>query len=556
MGHIYRAERVQLGRPVAIKILQAPLANQQKFLQRFEREAHALSRLGHPNCVSIIDFGVADAPYLVMDFVHGKSLKEVLEKGPLRPARAVHIFRQVIAALAHAHGCGIIHRDVKPGNIMLTEATGVGDHIRILDFGLSKLRTAPLGADMTGSIKVIGTPAYMSPEQASGREVDVRSDLYSAGAVLFEMLSGKKPFDATNMLDVLRMHKERPPPYLREHCTTTKFSAEIEAVIIKAMAKKPKERFQSALEFSAALDGTPEASMPLLRMYGSAKKEPTTSRSTEIPAKRVLQPRPERSRIWLWILLLALVAGAGTWLHWGGGMAFLLSRFEIFGAGKPGEERTATPSVVAAKPTKPAKPVAVRPLVADAGAALDSEDPDSKPPDSKAADSEPLAENGASEDESEDVDGDDVDGDDVSTGKEEQASMKEVSRRASKETTTERREEAIARYIKLHRKKPKNAYYAYVLGKLYFDKRWWGEGMKYYSSAMNNDRNCRKWRRINQDLITALASSKTGAKAAYIIVNQIGRPALPYLERAAKRHKFNSVRQRAQKLIKRIRAGR
>jgi serine/threonine-protein kinase len=439
---------------------------------------------------------------------------------------------------------------------MLTEATGVGDHIRILDFGLSKLRTATLDADMTGSIKVIGTPAYMSPEQASGRDVDVRSDIYSAGAVLFEMLSGKKPFEATNMLDVLKMHKEQPPPYLREFCTTTKFSAEIEAVIVKAMAKKPKERFQSALEFSAALDGTPEASMPLLRMYGTAKKEPTKSRSMEIPAKRVLQPKSAPRRIWLWILLLAVVAGAVTWFRWGGGMAFL-RELELLGAGKSSKERIETPSVVS---PKPAKPATSGPLVADAeaapdSAAPDSAAPDSAAPDSAAPDSETLADSEESDEESdeESVDGE---GDDESTDEEEPASTKEASRRASKETTSERREDAIARYLKLHKKKPRIAHYAYMLGKLYFDKRWWGEGMKYYSVAIRNDRNCRKWRRINRDLITALASSKMASRASHIIVNQIGRPALPYLERAAKRHEFNSVKQRAKKLIKRIRAER
>lgn len=215
MGTIYRGERLKLGRSVAIKVLHTPLANQERFLQRFEMEAKALSRLSHPNCISIIDFGVADAPYLVMEFINGQTLKELIERRPLPAPRALHIFRQVLAGLAHAHGHAVTHRDVKPGNVMLTEATGTGDHIRILDFGLAKLHTAALAEDETGSAKVAGTPFYISPEQARGKEGDVRSDIYSAGVMLFEMLTGKKPFDSEEMLEVLNMHAEHPPPLLR-----------------------------------------------------------------------------------------------------------------------------------------------------------------------------------------------------------------------------------------------------------------------------------------------------------------------------------------------------
>src|SRR5688500_12666242 len=140
MGTVYRGERIQLGRPVAIKFLHTSFAAEKEFLRRFEVEAKAMSRLSHPHCVSVIDFGVEGAPYMVMDFVHGETLRQVLDRGPLPPSRAVLILKQILAGLAHAHGQGIVHRDVKPANIILGEATGTGEHARILDFGLAKLR--------------------------------------------------------------------------------------------------------------------------------------------------------------------------------------------------------------------------------------------------------------------------------------------------------------------------------------------------------------------------------------------------------------------------------
>ena len=271
MGEIYRAERLQLGRSVAIKVLRAPLADNDRFIQRFEVEARALSRLSHPNCVSIIDFGFAGAPYLVMDFIHGRTLRDLIQSVSLEPRRALHIFRQVLAALAHAHGHGIVHRDVKPGNAMLTEATGTGDFVRILDFGLARLASAALETDVSGSAKVAGTPFYISPEQAKGQQGDVRSDIYSAGVLLYEMLAGKKPFDSEDMLEVFRMHFEQEPPPLRG-AGDRELSEQLEAAVHTAMAKDPDRRFQSALEFAEALDGTPEADQPLFRFQPPARE--------------------------------------------------------------------------------------------------------------------------------------------------------------------------------------------------------------------------------------------------------------------------------------------
>src|SRR5437868_13083856 len=163
MGVVYKGERVQLGRPVAVKFLHPWIAAQKAFLSRFENEARAMSRLAHPNTVSVIDFGVEGAPYLVMDYVTGRTLRDLLHaEGRLDPTRALALVRQLLAGLGHAHAQGIIHRDLKPENLILTEEPGMDEHLRILDFGLAKLRDGPA---MTAGMAV-GTPSYMSPEQS------------------------------------------------------------------------------------------------------------------------------------------------------------------------------------------------------------------------------------------------------------------------------------------------------------------------------------------------------------------------------------------------------
>jgi serine/threonine-protein kinase len=256
MGVVYRGERVQLGRPVAVKFLHPWIASQQAFITRFDTEARAMSRLSHPNCVSVIDFGVDGSPYLVMDFVTGRTLRETLARGRLPVGRAIHVVRQLLAGLAHAHAQGIIHRDLKPENVVLSDEAGLVDHLRILDFGLAKLRDGP---QMTAGLAV-GTPSYMSPEQTGAEgSIDARTDVYAVGVVLFEVLTGKKPFFSENVGELLLMHRERPAPLLRTAAPDGGFSAALEAVVDKALAKMAEDRYQSALAFGEALDATPEA---------------------------------------------------------------------------------------------------------------------------------------------------------------------------------------------------------------------------------------------------------------------------------------------------------
>jgi serine/threonine protein kinase len=255
LGVVYRGERVQLGRAVAVKFLHPWIAAQKTFLSRFENEAKAMSRLLHPHCVSVIDFGVEGSPYLVMDFVTGRTLRDLMLEERLSSARAMRLSQQLLAGLAHAHEQGIVHRDLKPENLILSAEAGLKEHLRILDFGLAKLRDGP---QMTAGMAV-GTPSYMSPEQ-SGADgaIDARTDLYTVGIVLFEMFTGRKPFQSENVGEVILMQRETPPPKLRAVAPDARYSVELEALLDKAMSKLPEDRFQSAAELAAALAATPE----------------------------------------------------------------------------------------------------------------------------------------------------------------------------------------------------------------------------------------------------------------------------------------------------------
>jgi eukaryotic-like serine/threonine-protein kinase len=255
MGVVYRGERVGLGRPVAVKFLHPWIAAQKAFLGRFENEARAMSRLQHPHCVSVIDFGVDGTPYLVMDFATGRTLRAVLEGGRLEVGRALAIVRQLLAGLGHAHTQGIVHRDLKPENLILADEPGLGEHVRILDFGLAKLRDGPA---MTAGLAV-GTPSYMSPEQTGADgAIDARTDLYTVGVLLFELLTGGKPFISEKVGELLLMQREQAPPALRAAAPGARLSPQLEAVVAKALSKLAEDRFQSAAEFVAAIDATPE----------------------------------------------------------------------------------------------------------------------------------------------------------------------------------------------------------------------------------------------------------------------------------------------------------
>ena len=252
MGSVYRGERLKLGRAVAIKVMHQELPDELASRQRFEREAKLMALLEHPNCVSVIDFGLHDdKPFLVMDLVRGTSLIQLLDKvGKLDVGKSADIIRQVLAGLAHAHELGIVHRDIKPANIMISEKAGFGQQVRILDFGLARLTEG--STKLTTGI-VVGTPNYMSPEQCKGGDIDSRTDLYACGVMLFEMLTGRKPFIADDPIQVVRKHLMEKPPTLASVDPSTDYG-DLEAVIAKSLSKSPNDRFESAVEMAKAVE--------------------------------------------------------------------------------------------------------------------------------------------------------------------------------------------------------------------------------------------------------------------------------------------------------------
>ncbi|MBL8685058.1 MAG: serine/threonine protein kinase [Myxococcales bacterium] len=254
MGAVYEAVQEGLGRKIALKVLLAAFAQNAEIVARFQREAQTAASLGHPNIVSVTDFGADGAQvFLVMEYLAGASLAQVIERErALSAGRAAWIGSQVLSALAVAHRAGIVHRDMKPDNVFLTEVSGVRDVVKVLDFGIARFTDAHgTNSKLTATGAVLGTPAYMSPEQARGRPVDARTDVYSTGVMLYEMLTGRLPFQATNYHALLFAILEETPPSIAS--LRADVPPGLVSVVERAMARDIDTRFRSADELRVAL---------------------------------------------------------------------------------------------------------------------------------------------------------------------------------------------------------------------------------------------------------------------------------------------------------------
>ena len=278
MGSVYKASQPAMNRMVAIKILHPKLAGRKDLTSRFRREARAMSQLTHPNTAKVFMYGEAEEDgslYIVMEFLEGKNLNQTVRKeGPLPTERAIPILIQVCGALQEAHDLGIVHRDLKPENIFLSKQGGIQDYPKVLDFGLAKVterQMQPGSVILTQEGMVFGTPEFMSPEQAQGRVLDARSDIYSLAVILYEVLTGKLPFSARTPMEYIQKHVMEPAVPLNDRVPERKFPKGLEDVLALALKKKPDERYQSAAEFGEALrpyGGAMAASLPQIRIAG------------------------------------------------------------------------------------------------------------------------------------------------------------------------------------------------------------------------------------------------------------------------------------------------
>ncbi len=348
MAEVHIGHDRRLGRTVAVKVLRSDLARDPAFLNRFRREAQAAAALNHPAIVAVYDTGeeqvvepgggIAHVPYIVMEYVEGHTVREVLRDGrPMPPDEALDIVSGVLSALEYSHRAGIVHRDIKPANVMLT-TTG---QVKVMDFGIARA-VADSQATVTQASAVVGTAQYLSPEQARGEQVDARSDLYSTGCLLFEVLTGRPPFVADSMVAVAYQHvREEPPlPSALNPTLSPALGNALDRIVHKALAKDREARYQTAAEFRADLEALLRGGQVMAPPIGAATAvmAPSQAATTVMDPMREVSsspwqatgvtPDPEadeeeeepKRRWWIWALVAAGVIAAIV-LVW-----FLLSR--------------------------------------------------------------------------------------------------------------------------------------------------------------------------------------------------------------------------------------
>ena len=324
MGAVYRARRLHIGDDVAVKLLRTDLVLKEEAIERFRREARSAAMISHPNVVSIHDFSDASGPsgvaYIVMELVKGTSLRTLLEcEGRMRPERAVALMRDICAGVGVAHRQGLLHRDLKPDNVIITPANTEGEleTAKVVDFGLAKLRDVGAGAILTQTGAVIGTLYYMSPEQCSGEDVDARADVYSLGAMLFEMLTGGPPFQANNFTGLIAKHLHEPPPSFPVELN---IAAALAAACTRALSKDRDLRQPDASSFNRDLQQAIAAPPAINQLSASsAQTLDASGQAQNIPKQQQTNRWVKPAVVLFGVLLVALVlvAGAGVALKYG-----------------------------------------------------------------------------------------------------------------------------------------------------------------------------------------------------------------------------------------------
>ncbi len=615
MGVVYKAERVGIGRPVVVKFLHAILHDKPGIVDRFEREARATARLNHPHCVALVDFGIDDgSPYLVMEYVEGKTLADLLDHGAVRPERAVAIVRQILAGLEHAHERGILHRDLKPANIMIVETEGYsGDFVKILDFGLAKLAwPGEDKRDVTVEGIAIGTPGYMSPEQAAGVPSDRRSDIYCTGALLYHLVTGSKAFEGDDVRSILRRHREETPRSPRALQPGVGISKQLEGIIERAMQRDPSKRYQTARDMMVALEGTAEAKIKVdtSALSASSPRLPSVqngadSTRAEAPSARGRVRRSTRVSP-LWIAVGALVGSAvavvaiaysplGDWIHPRTHVAPVEPTNGPPVTPEPSHAAAENGETTPAAPTMPdAATAPAAPATADKAAVAKSAPTTPPATDDKAADSAKTGDKAAAESPGANGDktaalvakaaeksgpavasteGDDdtdppltkaTDGsnEDDRTPPEPVAPTHDAPaiRNIGDARALVRRGDtdgALAGLYRLRRSRPtpsasKSSEIAALIGDLYFERKWWTDAMREYRFAIALDGRARKAEPLVGNSVHALADRGTYPRARRLLLDYVGKGAVPALKRAVKSGTTPTLRRRAKSVLSTI----
>jgi len=352
MGVVYRCTHTIIGKKVAMKVLRADMARSEEVVGRFLNEARSASSIGNPHIIDISDFGrLPDgATYFIMEYLEGTSLSGAAERGPLALDRVGTIAIQLCEALAAAHDVGIVHRDLKPENIFLVRRGSQRDFVKVLDFGIAKVGST--GGRFTQAGQVFGTPHYMSPEQAAGTNVDHRADIYAVGVLLYELVTGRLPFDADTFMGILSQHMYKEPEPPSTFLQFQRLDPDLERIILCCLKKDPDDRYQRMADLES----------DLVLIFGDPAPGSRELRATALSGTAIQVPTSSRRR-WIWVVAALALAGAGgAWFVERQGWAPAL------------EARVGGPTVptkpAAAPPERPPTPtpkfvaVAVEPLAA------------------------------------------------------------------------------------------------------------------------------------------------------------------------------------------------
>ena len=510
MGVVYRGTRLKLDRAVAIKVMHAVLPAAMEGRKRFEREAKLMARLEHPHCVSIIDVGMHGAkPYVVMELVRGRSLHDlIVEQGRFEPPRAVEIMRQLLSGLAHAHEQGIVHRDIKPANIMVTPKAPLGLHVRILDFGLARMLEASTTTSTSNGVTV-GTPSYMAPEQCRGEKLDGRVDIYACGVVLFEMLTGKKPFIASDPIAICKMQVKQEPPRLAD--VTPGDYGELETVVARALAKSPADRYPNAVAMAEALEAAtrgriaPEPTIEFAPLTDETDdSEPSLDVPITVGSSVHTKPEPPsssvhrelpRSRAPFLVLGGILIAGAAI-----GGLVIWQQRLATKTESVATTSRDAQVTIV----TPPAPAPAPAPVPVEVVVARPTD-----PADDLAAQATQLAADGKTQ-------------------------------------------AAIDMLVKARKVYPDRAVLAVTVGKLYLAKMWWNDGLLNARDAIKLDPALKTDPELVKLAVKGFLTTPRYDDRLGRFVLELGPSTVPTLEEAARSHPSPETRKRAENMLRRI----